>query len=477
MKALLCKLLGAGCIASCCALPLPAAAQQAEDPTYVIPIEGMIERGLLYAIRRGLKEAEANDAGALILDMDTPGGKLDATEEIVQLLLELPMPTYTFVDPRAISGGALIALATDEIYMAPAALIGDAMPIMMSPVPMGGAQEVPEGLREKIMSPTIALARSAAQAKGHDTKLVEAMIRPEFEYKIGDEVISPAGRLLTLTSVDACRLVGEGDERRPLLAKGTVKSLDELLETIGRAGKPIVTVQIQTAEKIARVIESVPVSGLLLALGLLGIYIEFKTPGFGLPGIGGILCLAVWFWGHHIAGLAGMGELLLFAAGVALLLIEIFAIPGFGFVGISGITLMVIALLMAMVENPPAAPWYAPPSEGQISDSIKAFALALVLTFAAGAVLTRFLPQTSAFKRIALAADVGRQGGYEAAKSAADMVGTRGVAATPLHPAGIGDFGDKRVNVVARGEFIDKGTPILVAEVHGNRIVVEGCEV
>jgi membrane-bound serine protease (ClpP class) len=357
--------------------------------------------------------------------------------------------------------------------MVPSGLIGDAMPILMSPLPMGKPQEVPDGLKEKVLSPTIALARSAAQAKGHDTKLAEAMIRPEMEYIISNDVISARGELLTLTSRDAARLVGP--EKRPLLSKGTVKDMDELLARIGRSDTELVFIRITPTERIARLIEGFPMSGILLAIGLLGLYIEFKTPGFGVPGITGIICLAIWFWGHHIAGLAGTAELLVFSAGVILLLIEIFLIPGFGVTGVLGMTLMVVSLLMAMVEHYPGTPIYAPPLE-QVRESMITLGFSLILTFAAGAVLTRFLPETNVFRRLALVTSMTSDEGYTAAAPGDDMVGLKGVAATPLRPAGLADFGNRRLNVVARGEFVEKDVPIFIAEAHGNRIVVEPCE-
>ena len=438
----------------------------------MIPIKDMIERGLVHVVRRGVEEAEREGAGAIILDMDTPGGRLDATEEIIHIITGVKAHTYTFVNPNAISAGAITAMATDSIYMAPGGRIGDAMPIMMSPLPFGAPQQMPDDLKEKAVSPTVALIRSAAQRKGHDEKLAEAMVRAELEYKIGEKVICPAGHLLTLTAQDAAQMVGEGDERRPLLSSGTVADLQELLETIGRANDRLVVIEITSAERVARFIEGFPVSGILLALGLLCLYIEFKTPGFGIPGISGILLLAVWFWGHHVAGVAGIAEVLIFTVGVVCLVIEIFITPGFGVMGISGIGLTVAAILMAMVGHYPRVPWYTPQAD-EVMESLFNFSFALVLTFIGGFILTRFLPETSIFRRISLSTSVGSMEGHADSRGAHDLLGRKGTAATPLRPAGIGEFGDRRVNVVARGAFVDKDTPIVVAETHGNRIVVE----
>ncbi len=446
-------------------------AAESKGATYVIPIKGMIERGLLYAVRRGIEDAKQNNASAIIIDMDTPGGKLQSAEEIVFLLLNAGVPTYTYVNPDAISAGAIISFATDEIYMAPSGRIGDAMPIMMNPMPMGGAQAVPEDLKPKIMSPTLAMVRATTQAKGHDSDLAEAMVDPDLEYRIGDEVICAEGQLLTLTSQEAERRVGE--EQRPLLSMGTVESLKALIEKLGLSGTEIVTVEITPAERIARAIEGFPLSGILMALGMLGLYIEFKTPGFGFPGIAGMILLAIWFWGHHLAGLAGTTELVLFILGVVLLAVEIFVIPGFGLTGIAGLLAIFLAIFSGMIELPsPNRPTFAP-IDSQVQWAVLNMGLAFGLTFALAIMLSSVLPRTNAFHRILLENAVSSSEGYASSEEKPGLVGLTGKAVTPLHPSGIGLFDGKRLSVVARGSFIDANAPIVIAEAHGNRIVVD----
>jgi membrane-bound serine protease (ClpP class) len=437
--------------------------------TVIIPIHDMIERGLVYVVRRGVAEAERRGAGAIILDMDTPGGRLDATEEILHLLTSARMKTYTYVNPNAISAGAITAFATDHIYMAPGGRIGDAMPIIMSPLPFSGPQEVPEGLKEKMVSPTAALIRSVAEQKGHDKDLAEAMVRPELEYRVGERVICPVGQLLTLTSAEAAEPLREGG--RPLLSSGTVASLDELLERIGRADDRIVRIETTAAERIARIIEGFPVSGLLLAAGLLCLYIEFKTPGFGIPGIAGILLLTVWFWGHHVAGLAGMAEVLLFMCGLALLLVEIFVTPGFGVLGFAGLVFMTASLLMAMVQHYPSGPLLPPVY--QLTRAVKVLGSTCVITFAVGALLARFLPEAPGVRRLVLQSAAGAADGFRAARGRDDWIGRTGSAVTALHPSGIGLFEQRRVDVVTLGTYVEAGAPIRIVDVHGNRVVVE----
>jgi membrane-bound serine protease (ClpP class) len=447
------------------ALPAGAAPAPTHGKVYIIPIHDVIDTALVYVIRRGLNEADREGAEAIIFDMDTPGGRVDSAEEILNMLRGLKVPTYTLVNPNAISAGAIIAMATDHIYMTPGSKIGDAMPIMLGMT--GEVQPMPESVEEKSVSYVAAMIRSAAQHRGHDPQLAEAMVRRDSEYKIGDEVISKKGQLLTLTNKDAERLVGP--QKKPLLSRGTVENLDELLRKIGKDNCVRIELTVSTAEEIARFIEAISV--ILLGLGLLGLYIEFKTPGFGLPGIAGIILIAIWFWGSHIAGLAGLEEVAVFVIGIILILVELFLFPGIVLPGIIGITLVVISILMAMIQDYPGDPWY--PSVPQVTSSMVEFAKSLALSLAGFALAAAFLPKTATFKKLVLESATSSEEGYTAAADTSSLVGREGVAATRLNPAGSARFGDLRLNVVTRGDFFEAGEPIVVAEARGNRIIVD----
>jgi membrane-bound serine protease (ClpP class) len=411
--------------------------------------------------------AEAEEMGAtdIILHMNTPGGVVTVAEEIIRLLIALPedITTYTFIDKDALSAGSCIALATERIYMSPGSRIGASA--IVTP-----AGDIKEGdLKEKHVSALVALVSGAAERKGHDKNLVEVMIRREAEYKIGDEVICPEGKLLTLTDIDAERVVERDGKSSPLLSEGTVDSLEDLLKELGFDEERVTTLEITWAEGMARWIELF--GPLFLIGGILGLYIEFKIPGFGLPGMVGLTCLAIFFWGHNVAGLAGMEELIIFFLGLLLVAMEIFVIPGFGLAGISGIVLIFTAIVMAMVQHYPGGSWTPP--EIQAQNAIRNISLFLGLTFVAVIILSKFLPRTAAFQRLTLSKSEDREDGFRASRDTGSMVGLTGFAGTSLHPAGIGVFGDDRVNVVTRGEFIENGSRIIIAEAHGNRIVVE----
>ena len=432
---------------------------------YVIPIRDVIDDALLYVIRRGINEAADNNAAAIVFDMETPGGRVDTAEDILNMLRSLKIPTYALVNRNAISAGAIIAMATDHIYMTPSSKIGDAMPIMISM--FGEVQSMPESIEEKQVSYVAAMIRAAAQHKGHNPELAVAMVRRDSEFKIGDEVISKKGHLLTLTNVDAERPVGP--DKKPLLSEGTVNDLDELLQKIGRSNASVVELQVTAAEEIAQFIESISI--VLLGLGLLGIYLEFKLPGVILPGALGALFLAIWFWGSHIAGLAGMEEIALFILGLILLIAEIFFIPGFGFLGMAGIAMMVFGILMGMVEHYPGAPTVPPLPEFHVP--VLKLTGALVLAGLGVLLASRFLPKTSLFGKLVLQSATSRSEGFQAADDTTNLIGVRGVATTLLRPAGSANFSGRLVNVVTRGDFIEAGDQIVIVEAHGNRIIVE----
>lgn len=439
------------------------ALQSTASSVYVIPIEGQIEPALLYVIRRGVDEAVSVKADALVITMDTPGGRLDATEEIIRTLGKANIPTYTYVEKNAFSAGAIIALSTEHIYMAPGSVIGDAMPIQISP--LGGVQAPTPDVQEKMVAAASAIVRRAAEQGGHDPKLAEAMVRRELEYKIGEEIICPEGQLLTLTNTEAARLVDT--DQRPLLSEGTVENLDALIQRIGLTGAEVKTLEVTAAEKIARFIAAM--APLLLMVGLGGIWIEIKTPGLGAPGLIGGIALVLFFFGHHIAGLAGMEDVILFLVGVSLLFIEIFITPGFGILGISGLVLILLALLNAMTLPDPGTPWLPVPTNFEsIGPAIQNLVIALLGTGAIALFFGRMLPKShlpfileekETFKNVD--------------DTVEPLIGRAGRALTDLRPSGTGEFEDERFDVVTAGEFIEKGNPIRIIETHGNRIIVE----
>ncbi|MFH1038794.1 MAG: NfeD family protein [PVC group bacterium] len=426
---------------------------------YIIPVQGEIEKGLVWVIRRGIEEAEAAGASAIVLDMNTNGGAADATEEIMELLTRTDIPTYTFVDIKAFSAGSYIAVATDHIYMAPGSMIGAATPIAASP--LTGAAQLDDAHAEKITSAFRAMIASTAEQNGHPVEVVEAMVDRDVE--IPDLI--EKGKLLTLTNNNALD-VG--------LSEGTVDDLDELIGVIGFEEAPRETIVITPSEKLARFLTGSMVTVLLLLGGLAGLYFEIKTPGFGLPGILGIICLALFFFGHNVAGLAGYEEIILFAVGLSLLFIELFITPGFGLLGIAGILCLIVSFIAAMGKGPifhtPTIlhPNYFP-GLSQFGIALAGFLLISMLTYR-----IVFGPSSPLYGKFVLTAEERREEGFESAEAGLSrLIGSRGPALTTLRPAGKAKFEGESVNVVSRGEFIDRGDTVEVIEVDSNRVVVK----
>ncbi len=458
-----------------CLCALPAAVAQATTPAgpaghppplvYILPVDGPIERGLLYVLRRGVAEAGREQADAILLHMHTPGGAVNVTEEIIRLMVDLPpnVRSLTFVDKDALSAGALIALSTGAIYMAPGGRIGASAVV----TPFGDLKD--GDMKEKVVSSLVALVASAAERQGHDPKIVQAMIRKDAGYTVGGETLCPRGELLTLTDSEAAREVTVDGKTRRILSAGTARNLDDVLDQAGLKGARVVRLTVTWAEQAARWIERLSI--LFLAAGILGIYVEFKVPGFGLPGMLGIAALAVFFWGHHIAGLAGAGELLVFLLGVVLLGVEIFLIPGFGVAGIAGIALIVAALVMAMLPSAPGN--MALPPLAHLLAALTTTSAAFILAFAGAALIGRYLPETGLFGRLVLKASIGHDRGYQASVPSDTLVGVSGVAVTDLRPSGIAMVNGRRIDVVSHEGYVSQGAAIVVAEARGSHIVVK----
>lgn len=425
---------------------------------YQIPIKNQIEPALLYVVRRGVKEAGKEKADAIVFVMDTPGGGVKEAREIISLIGRMDVPVYTFVEKDAYSAGAIIALATKHIYMAPGSVIGAATPLMMSP--FGGIEKMPDAIEEKMTSAVAALVRAAAEQGGHDPQLGEAMVRREMEYKVGTNVLSKAGELLTLTASEA-----EG-----ILSEGTVQDASAMLEKAGLPNAEIRELTVTPAEKIARVIAAF--APILLMIGLGGIYIEIKTPGFGLPGITGISALVLFFFGHHLAGLAGMEDIVIFIIGFTLLFIEVFITPGFGVLGISGIALILFSLLSAMTWKMPGQ--FPPDIDmNTLQHALTNLALGAAGTVVLGVLAGKYLPKSRVFRPIVLSQSTAKAEGFTAAQDQNELLGQEGIAEMNLHPAGRALINGGRVNVITCGEFIEGGSTVRVIETHGAHIVVE----
>jgi len=445
-----------------------AARDWPENPrVFVIPVDQPIMQPQLFLLRRGVRRAIAEGADAIVLTMDTPGGRVDLMREIVNLIIDVGVPTYTLVERDAFSAGAIIALATDHVFMQPMTVIGDAMPIMMSPG--GGMQELAEAEREKIEGAMDAIVRSIAQAKNRDERMLSAMVRRNLEYKLEDgRVISEAGQILTLTNIEAEQIKPDGT---PLLSEGTVADLDEMLKIIGLAGAEIIREIPTWADGVAVFITTI--APILLTLALVLFYLEINSPGIGWMGGLAVTFFLIVMFGHNVAGLAGMEDILLVIIGMLLLMVEILVIPGFGLVGITGIFLMIWGLIQAMTIRYPGNPGDLPgmDSIGNLGPAISSLSASVIASLVLMAFFLRSFDKSRfVSKNLVLGETISGKG--EAGGGSADLRGQRGRTVTALTPSGTAEINGKEMSVVSDGGYVDAGAPVEVINARGNRVVV-----
>ncbi len=448
---------------------------------YVVPVRDDIMPPILYVIRRGVKEAMAAEADCLILDMETNGGRVDITEEIFDIVGKFRGETVTYVNKDAYSAGAFIAVATQKIYMAPQSVIGAAAPIMMGPT--GGVSEMPSTMEVKINSAIRAKIRTQAEKNGYAKDVIEAMVDKTKKLERDDKVLCAEGDILTLTNLEAEARYGEG--KTPLLSSGTVESIDALIGELGYAGAQRIDVQPLGAEQLGTWINAI--SPLLLLIGIIGLYIEFKTPGFGVFGAIGIASLVVYFFGGYVSGLAGIEWVGVFVLGVVLVAVELFWLPGTLIIGVVGVVCMLVALVMGMTDIYPDMPWFptgegggegVPQVEGidfalpDFSKPIRDLTIAFLLSIPVIWAMAKYLPHTALFANFASEAASGVESVAAVAAKVDSRLGQVGEATTPLHPGGKAMFGDDMCTVVTQGEMIAAGAQVKVIGHRGSDLLV-----
>lgn len=429
----------------------PATAQPAAldslgpGPVFVVPIDGTIDNALARYVDRALSDATAAEAGAIVFRVNTFGGLVDAADQIRTAILHSAVPTAAFIDPNAASAGALIAYANDRILMAPGASMGAA-----TAVDATGAYA-----SEKVQSYMRSLMRATAEANGRDPRIAEAMVDEDLE--IPDVVA--AGDLLSLSASEALRLG---------VADAVVATEADALAALGLEGRDVVRHHATRVEQVLRFLGSPVVASLLMLMMLGGLYFELQTPGVGFAGAMALIGAALFFAPHYALGLVESWEIVLFVLGVLLLLAEIFVLPGFGIAGISGIVLVVLSLGAALIGNV----GLDFPSGGEITRAILTLAATLVLLVILVFSLGRYLPRSERFSHLVLMPDLASAEGYTSAETDETLLGERGVALSPLRPAGTAEIGGRRVDVMTEGSFVPAGEPVEVVSVRGSRVVV-----
>ncbi|MCA1031800.1 nodulation protein NfeD [Bacillus timonensis] len=401
---------------------------------FVIPVEGTVEKGLYAFIDRGISTAEEKNADLIILEINTPGGAVDAAGKIAKRIRETDIPIVAFVNNEAISAGAYIALNADEIYMTEAGSMGAAAIIDQQGNTAG----------KKAESYWLASMRNAAELNGRDPKYALAMADEDIDLP---QYGAGKGELLTLTAEQALEVK---------YAEGIVKNRAELLKLLGFAHANVEELAVSFAEKLARFITDPIVVPILLSIGSLGLVLELYSPGFGIPGIMGASSLVLFFYGHLVAGLAGIESIILFIVGIVLILLEFF-VPG-GILGLIGFGSILTSLFIATDD---------------VGHMAMSLLIAIGVTIIASIILFKvFGKRISLFKKIILSDSTNTESGYISSTNRKELIGTEGFALTSLRPSGTALINNERVDVVTEGSYIEKNKKIVVIKTEGSRIVV-----
>ena len=415
-------------------LTIQAETQGEGKLVYIIPIEKEVERGLEAFLKRSTNEAKEAGANHIIFEIDTPGGRVDSANKIGSLLQSLDIPTTAYIVNEALSAGSYIALNSDNIYMNPNATMGASGVITAD----GTAAD------KKAQSAWIAAMKSAAESKGRDPIYAMAMADPEIDLP---EYGAPKGEFLTLTPTEAVEVK---------YAEGIVQNRVELLHELNLTNATIVETETTLAEEVARFVTHPVVIPILLSIASLGLILELYSPGFGIPGILGIVSLLLFFYGHIIAGLAGMEAVILLVLGIILIILEFF-VPG-GILGLIGAAAIIGSLFLAGYD---------------LAHMSLSIAIAFIVAIVAGVILYKWIGmERGIFKKLILRERTTSELGYVSNVDRKDLIGKTGITVTPLRPAGTILLGDERLDVVSEGRFIEKDKEVQIIHVEGMKIVV-----
>ncbi len=472
--------------------PVPQRFRQAAIIRFEGPITGMLEQ---YFYRK-LEAAQSAGCDLVIVSIDSPGGELEASLNVAHRLRDTQWArTVAWIPRQALSGAAIVALGCDEIIMRPAAVIGDAGPIFLDEGFM--FQHAPE----KIRSDLARKVRDLASAKGRPPALAEAMVDDQL-------VVFRMRNLQTddIAFMSDAELVAADNQQQWEKVKPVLESRDEkFLEVSGQRAvelqlatataddetalwqrypveKEVIRLDQTAVDQAVFVLNHWLVTGLLVAVGLIALFVELSAPGISIGGLVAGLCFALFFWSRFLGGTAAWLEVVLFLCGLVFLLIELFVLPGFGIAGVAGILLMGVSLVLASQS------FLIPGTASEFSKmtvSLATLVAAVMAVIVLGSVIVARTGQIPVLNRLVLNSPpvevVGVGGASQAiAVSAAERwgleLGQEGVARSALRPAGRCRFGDRDVDVVADGAFIKHGTRVRVIDISGHRVMVSAIE-
>ncbi len=414
------------------ASPIFGAGEAAAGGVYVIPISGTVDDGMAHIVQRGVAEAEAAHASAIVLDVNTPGGLVSSAFDIRDALLGATVPTVAYVSERAYSAGALISLSCRTIVMAPGSSIGAAEPIPNDP---------------KHVSALRAEFASTAKRNGRDPVVAAAMV----DKSVALPAFKKDGAILSLTSDEAVRAK---------IANAISPTLAGALADARVPSGPLHYAAYSFGESLARFATSPEVSGILLSIGVLGLLIEMQTL-HGIAGLVGVSALVLFFGSHVYTGFSNGFVIALALAGVLGILLELHVLPGHGVPGVVGIVLLGSAVLLSF-------------GFGIFFGATESISIAIVLTAVLFALFTRFFPGSAFARKIVFNGTQGAD--YVASRDFRDLVGHAGFATSFLRPAGVANIDGRRIDVLTAGDFVPAGSPIIVTRVEGSRIFVDAVD-
>lgn len=415
-------------------LVIPSLTALANAKVYHVPIKDNVEKGLLAFLERAFEEAEEQNAEAIVLEIHTPGGFVDAAQDIGKLIDQSPLRVIAFINSKAHSAGAFIALHADEIYMSQNATIGAA----------GIIDGEGNTADEKAESAWLAEMEAAAISSGREPEYARAMADKSIDLP---QFRAPIGKFLTLRADEALQVE---------YSEGTANTLQEVLQKAGIEDAQVIAEEPTLAENIARIVTNPIVVPILLSIASLGLVLELYSPGFGVPGTMSLSAFGLFFFGHSIAGFAGYETIIIFVIGLIMLLLEFF-VPG-GIVGIIGGALIIISLLFAGAS---------------VTHMAYSIIIAMFIAVIGMVILMKFFgKKLHVFNKLVLRDATTTEEGYVSNTNRVELIGRVGEAVTPLRPAGVIIIDNERIDAVSEGSYIDKGKIVEVIKVEGSRIVV-----
>lgn len=397
------------------------------------------------------KQAEACDADYILIHMNTYGGAVDAADNICTKILESKKPVFVYVDKNAASAGALISIACDSIYMAPGSSIGAATVVDQSGTP----------LPEKYQSYMRSKLRATAEANGRDPKIAEGMNDPRI-YIAG---VNDSGKVITFTTHEAIK---------NKYCQGEATSIKEVLNIAGIKDYSMVEYEVTTIESIIDFLLSPAVSGILIMIIIGGIYFELQSPGIGFPIFAAIGAAILYFAPLYLEGLAANWEILIFVLGVILVIVELFVIPGFGVIGISGIVLIVLGLSLSLVGSLPSTDPIDLPSADTYGKALFTVVVSLIISLAASIYLASKMFESRMFGKFVLSTTQNSSAGYvSSGTSYSSFVGKKGIANTVLRPTGKVEIENDIYDAFSEAGFIEKGEKIEVVRYESAQLYVK----